>query len=103
VGPDRLILPDRLDYTTRLEFTTNASRVIEHAHAEIEVDCSAIAIVDDSTVGMLVWLTRNARRRGLPVVLEHAPARLLKALEQAGVSDRFEPRQAAVVRDLETG
>ncbi len=86
---DRLVLPDRLDFTTRLEFTTNASRVIEHAHAGIEVDCSAIAVVDDSTVGMLVWLTRNASRRGLPVSLERAPAALLAALESAGVSDRF--------------
>ena len=103
MGPDRLVLPDRLDYTTRLEFTTNASRVIEHAHAEIAVDCSAIAIVDDTTVGMLVWLTRNARRRGLPVVLDHAPARLLEALELAGVSDRFEPRGTAVTPDGEPG
>jgi anti-anti-sigma regulatory factor len=100
---DRLVLPDRLDYTTRLEFTTNASRVIEHAHAEIEVDCSAIAIVDDSTVGMLVWLTRNARRRGLPVVLDNPPSRLLQALEAAGVSDRFQPRTDVVTPERETG
>lgn len=103
MGLDRLVLPDRLDYTTRLEFTTNASRVVEHAHAEIEVDCSAIAIVDDTTVGMLVWLTRNARRRGLPVVLEHAPARLLAALEKAGVSDRFEARSTSVMPEVEAG
>jgi ABC-type transporter Mla MlaB component len=100
---DRLVLPDRLDYTTRLDFTTNASRVIEHAHAEIEVDCSAIAVVDDSTVGMLVWLTRNARRRGLPVVLDNAPARLLAALEVAGVSDRFQPRSNVVTPERDAG
>ncbi len=99
---DRLVLPDRLDYTTRLEFTTNASRVIEHAHAQIEVDCSAIAIVDDSTVGMLVWLTRNAKRRGLPVVLDNPPDRLLQALEAAGVSDRFQPRAAAVLPEADS-
>ena len=100
---DRLVLPDRLDYTTRIQFTTNASQVIEHAHAEIEVDCTAVAIVDDSTVGMLVWLTRNARRRGLPVVLVHASPRLLEALAQAGVSDRFQPRQTEIVPERDSG
>ena len=82
-------LTDRLVVLDALDFVTAASRVIEHAHAQIEVDCSAVTTVDDQTVGMLVWLTRNARRRSLPVVLEGASARLLDALDRAGVTDRF--------------
>ncbi|MDQ1386105.1 MAG: hypothetical protein QOG65_3484 [Actinomycetota bacterium] len=86
---DRLVVLDALDFAARQDFVTAASRVIEHAHAQIEVDCSAVTTVDDQTVGMLVWLTRNARRRSLPVVLEGASSRLLDALDRAGVTDRF--------------
>jgi ABC-type transporter Mla MlaB component len=86
---DRLVVGNGLDFSARQDFVTAASRVIERASTQIEVDCSAITQVDDPTVGMLVWLTRNARRRSLPVVLEGASPALLDALDRAGVSDRF--------------
>lgn len=86
---DRIVVGDRLDFSARQDFVSAASVVIEHARAQIEVECSEITVVDDQTVGMLVWLTRNARRRGLPVVLEGASPRLLAALDRAGVTDRF--------------
>jgi ABC-type transporter Mla MlaB component len=86
---NRLVLADGLDFSARQEFVTAASRLIEHASATIEVDCSPIVQVDDATIGMLVWLARNARRRSLPVVLEGASPALVAALEHAGVTDRF--------------
>jgi anti-anti-sigma regulatory factor len=86
---DRLIVPDGLDFAGRAEFTTAASRMIEHAAERIEVDCSGVTLADDPTVGMLVWLTRNARRRGLSVVLDSPTPALVAALERAGVTDRF--------------
>jgi anti-anti-sigma regulatory factor len=86
---NRLVVADGLDFSGRQDFVSAASQVIEHASAAIEVDCSAIGQVDDSTVGMLVWLARNARRRSLPVVLEGASPALVAALEHAGVTDRF--------------
>jgi anti-anti-sigma regulatory factor len=86
---DRLIVPDGLDFAGRAEFTTAASRMIEHAAERIEVDCSGVTRADDPTVGMLVWLTRNARRRGLSVVLDSPTPVLVAALERAGVTDRF--------------
>jgi anti-anti-sigma regulatory factor len=86
---DRIVVEDGLDYSARQDFVTAASAVIAHARAQIEVDCSEITVVDDPTVGMLVWLTRNARRRSLSVVLEGASPRLLAALDRAGVADRF--------------
>jgi hypothetical protein len=86
---DRLIIPDDLDFAARADFTTDASRVIEHAHALIEVDCSKITVIDPPTIGMLVWITRNAKRRGISVVLDSASDALMVALEAAGVADRF--------------
>jgi ABC-type transporter Mla MlaB component len=86
---NRLVVRDGLDFGARQDFATAASKLIEHASAQIEVDCSGITMIDDQTVGLLVWLTRNARRRSLPVVLEGASAALLGALDRAGVSDRF--------------
>jgi anti-anti-sigma regulatory factor len=86
---DRLVVPDGLDFAGRAAFTTAASQLIEHAAEHIEVDCSGVAVADDPTVGMLVWLTRNARRRGLSVVLDAPTPALLAALERAGVLDRF--------------
>jgi anti-anti-sigma regulatory factor len=86
---DRIVVGDGLDFSARQDFVTAASLVIEHARGQIEVDCSEITVVDDQTVGMLVWLTRNARRRSLPVVLEGASPSLLAALDRAGVADRF--------------
>jgi len=86
---DRLVVRDGLDFAARQDFVTAASNVIAHASTQIEVDCSAITTIDDPTVGMLVWLTRNARRRSLPVVLEGASPLLLAALDRAGVADRF--------------
>ena len=91
---ERLVMPSTLDFTTRAELTTAASRLIEHAHAEVEVDCSAIADVDDPTVGMLVWLTRTAKRRGIAIVLDGPTPSLLRALELAGVADRFSLRDS---------
>jgi ABC-type transporter Mla MlaB component len=86
---DRIVIEDGLDYAARQDFVTAASSIIEHARAQIEVDCSEITTVDDQTVGLLVWLTRNARRRSLPVVLDGASPILLAALDRAGVADRF--------------
>jgi anti-anti-sigma regulatory factor len=100
VMSDRLVVREGLDYAGRLEFTTAASRMIEHAAERIEVDCSGVTIVDEPMIGMLVWLTRNARRRGLPVVLDGPTPSLLEALDRAGVSDRFAAAfQDAVVEE----
>lgn len=90
--PDRLVVREDLDFTARQAFTTVASRMIEHATDQIEVDCSGVTTVDDPTIGMLVWLTRNARRRGLVVVLDAPAPALLNALDRAGVRDRFTTR-----------
>ncbi len=90
--PDRLVVRGDLDFAERQEFTTAASRMIEHATDQIEVDCSFVNTVDDPTIGMLVWLTRNARRRGLAVVLEAPAPALLSALDRAGVRNRFTTR-----------
>jgi anti-anti-sigma regulatory factor len=86
---NRLVVRDGLDFAARQDFVTAASEIIEHASAHIEVDCSGIAMIEDQTVGMLVWLTRNARRRSLPDVLEGASPALRAALDRAGVADRF--------------
>ncbi len=90
--PDRLVVRGDLDFAARQEFTTAASRMIEHATDQIEVDCSFVTTVDDPTIGMLVWLTRNARRRGLAVVLDAPAPALLSALDRAGVRNRFTTR-----------
>ncbi len=86
---ERLVVPGGLDFAARAEFTTTASRIIEHAVDHVRVDCSGVVVADDPTVGMLVWLTRHARRRGLSVVLDEPTPALVAALERAGVLDRF--------------
>lgn len=86
---DRLILEDQLDFNERIEFTMKASERVQHAQGPLVVDCAAICRVDEPLVGLLTWLTRNARQRGLAVVLERPTPVLLAGLERAGVLDRF--------------
>jgi anti-anti-sigma regulatory factor len=85
----RLILEDQLDFNARIEFSMRASEVVRHADGRLGVDCSGIQLVDEPLIGLLTWLTRNARQRGLQVVLERPSPTLLAALERAGVLDRF--------------
>jgi anti-anti-sigma regulatory factor len=85
----RLILEDRLDFNARIEFSMKASEVVQHADGRLGVDCGAIQFVDEPLIGLLTWLTRNARQRGLEVVLERPTPSLIAALERAGVLDRF--------------
>jgi anti-anti-sigma regulatory factor len=85
----RLVLEDQLDFNARAEFSMRASELVQHADGRLSVDCSAIHVVDEPLIGLLTWLTRNARQRGLLVVLERPASSLMAALEQAGVLDRF--------------
>jgi anti-anti-sigma regulatory factor len=85
----RLILEDQLDFNARVEFSMKASELVRHAERHVGVDCSGIRVVDESLIGLLAWLTRNARQRGLEVVLERPTASLLAGLRSAGVIDRF--------------
>src|SRR5262245_36431497 len=90
----RLVLEDQLDVTARIEFSMKASEVVRHADGRVGVDCSAIHVIDEPLIGLLTWLTRNARQRGLEVVLERPTPSLLAELERAGVIDRFVCDQA---------
>jgi ABC-type transporter Mla MlaB component len=85
----RLVLEDQLDFNARIEFSMRASELVRHADGELGVDCSGINQIDEPLIGLLTWLTRNARQRGLVVVLEGATPGLLAGLERAGVLDRF--------------
>jgi ABC-type transporter Mla MlaB component len=85
----RLVLEDQLDVNARIEFSMRASELVRHADGQLGVDCSAIHQIDEPLIGLLTWLTRNARQRGLVVVLEGATPALLAGLERAGVLDRF--------------
>jgi hypothetical protein len=86
----RLILDDQLDFNARIAFSMRASELVQHAEdGRLGVDCGAITHVDEPLIGLLTWLTRNARQRGLRVVLERPAPSLLAALERAGVRDRF--------------
>jgi len=86
---DRLVLENQLDFDGRIAFTMKASEVVQHATGHLGVDCSAVQHVDQPLIGLLTWLTRNARQRGLQVVLEEPTPTLLAELERAGVLDRF--------------
>jgi anti-anti-sigma regulatory factor len=85
----RLVLEDQLDFNARIEFSMRASELVRHADTGLCLDCSAIHQVDEPLVGLLTWLTRNARQRGLEVVLEGPTPALVAGLERAGVLDRF--------------
>jgi anti-anti-sigma regulatory factor len=85
----RLILEDELDFNARIEFSMRASELVRRADGRVGVDCSGIHLVDEPLIGLLTWLTRSARQRGLDVVLERPSPALLAELERAGVIDRF--------------
>jgi anti-anti-sigma regulatory factor len=85
----RLILEDELDFNARIEFSMRASEMVRRADGRVGVDCGGIHLVDEPLIGLLTWLTRSARQRGLDVVLERPPPSLLAGLERAGVIDRF--------------
>src|SRR5262245_34993578 len=85
----RLVLEDQLDFNARMEFSMRASELVRRADGQLGVDCSGIHQIDEPLIGLLTWLTRNARQRGLVVVLEGATPSLLAGLERAGVLDRF--------------
>jgi len=44
--------------------------MIDSAQEHIELDCSQVDALDEGTLGMLVMVARNARRRRQPVVLD---------------------------------
>jgi anti-anti-sigma regulatory factor len=83
------VLIGGLDFAARREFLTNASRAIDRTREKIELDCSAVDVVDEPTVGMLVMLARNAQRRGVEVVLDAPTPRLRRSLDDAGVRYLF--------------
>ena len=78
-----------LDLETRRQLITIAQDAIDSADAHIVLNCAQIDALDESTLGMLVVVARNAQRRGTRVELDHASARMRKDLDNAGVSYLF--------------
>jgi anti-anti-sigma regulatory factor len=89
---NRLVLPGSLDFTDRTEFMAALADVLAHATSPIEIDCSALEVVDEPIIGMLAVVTRSAQRRGLGVVLLHPTPALFDGLTRANVIDRFNTR-----------
>ena len=89
VTADQLVVIGDLDLEERREFISDVAAVIATAEGDIELDCSQLDALDESTLGMLVVVARNAQRRGARIVLNRPSIRVRSDLDDAGVSHMF--------------
>src|SRR6476646_513762 len=89
VTADQLVVIGDLELEERREFISDVAAVIAKAEGDIELDCSHLELLDESTLGMLVVVARNAQRRGARVVLNLPSKRVRDDLDDAGVSHMF--------------
>jgi anti-anti-sigma factor len=86
---DQLVVIGELELEERREFISDVAAVIATTEVDIELDCSQLVALDESTLGMLVVVARNAQRRGARVVLNDPSPRVRNELDEAGVSHMF--------------
>ena len=86
----QLVVLGGLELDDRREFISTTTIAIDRAEGSVVVDCSQLEAIDSVTLGMLVALSRTARRRGTRLVLETASPRVRNDLATAGVSDMFD-------------
>ena len=86
---DQLVVMGGLEFQERREFIATISGVLAKAEGNVQLDCSRLDSLDESTLGMLVVLARAAQRRGARVVLDLPSQRVRKDLDDAGVSQMF--------------
>jgi anti-anti-sigma factor len=90
VTADQLVVLGGLGLDERREFISATTIAIDRAEGNIALDCSRLESLDSVTLGMLVALSRAARRRGSRLVLETASPRVRSDLASAGVSHMFD-------------
>ena len=86
---DQLVVIGDLELEARREFISDVGAAIAKAEGDIELDCSQLDSLDESTLGMLVVVVRNAQRQGTRVVLNLPSKRVRSDLDDAGVSHMF--------------
>jgi len=92
----RLVVPRDLGFEARQQFIVAARAAMGSTEATVELDCSTIEVlgpIDDAVIGMLVTLTRAARRQGAQVALVRAPRPMRAQCEEAGVAQLFDWRE----------
>jgi anti-anti-sigma regulatory factor len=93
---ERLPVRAGLDVESRRVFIENAIDAVGRAAgsngAPIDLDCSQIDALDETTLGMLVMVARAAQRRGTRVAVTHASERLRADLDGAGATHFFDLR-----------
>ncbi len=86
----QLVVVGGLELDQRREFISTTTIAIGRAEGTVELDCSHLEAMDETTLGMLVALSRAASRRGTRLVLEMSSPRVRGDLEKAGVSHMFD-------------
>jgi anti-anti-sigma regulatory factor len=90
VTAGQLVVVGGLELDQRRDFIATTTGVIARAEGNIELDCSQLDAIDETTLGMLVVLSRTASRRGARVALDMSSPRVRSDLEKAGVSHMFD-------------
>jgi anti-anti-sigma regulatory factor len=89
-----LIVRGGLDIESRREFLATAVDAIGKAagtnRQPIDLDCSHIENLDETTLGMLVMVARAGERRGARFHVIHASTRIRADLDGAGASHFFD-------------
>jgi anti-anti-sigma factor len=86
----QLVVLGGLELDQRREFISTTTIAIDRAEGNVALECSRLEAIDSVTLGMLVALSRTARRRGTRLVLETASLRVRSDFEAAGVSHMFD-------------
>lgn len=88
-----LIAPERLISATRLDFRTSALQHIDQLGDEtgaIVIDMTPTLEIDASGLGMLVFIQKRAKDRGLSTILRRAPERVRNLLKLTLLEFLFE-------------
>ena len=88
-----LMAPDRLISATRGDFRTAALQHLERLSkdaAAFVIDLSQTVDIDASGLGMLVFVQKRAKERGLSTTLRHAPERVRNLLKLTLLEFLFE-------------
>jgi len=88
-----LVAPERLIASTRVDFRTAALAHVD----QLKADCGAMVIdlaqtveIDASGLGLLVFIQKRAKERGVSTILRRAPERVRNLLKLTMLDFLFE-------------
>jgi anti-anti-sigma factor len=90
VTAGQLVVFGGLELDQRREFISTTTIAIDRTRGNLALDCSHLETIDSVTLGMLVALSRTAKRHGTRLVLATASPRVRNDFDAAGVSHMFD-------------